>query len=120
MITAHFAPIPSWTPQIALAAPSFRRVTVAEIQQRVARQFRIPLLEMKSGRRRRDIVRPRQVAMYLSRRFTPRSLPEIGRYFGGRDHTTVIHAIKTIQRLRAEDLDLDEQIAWVEGELIQW
>ena len=65
---------------------------------------------MLSARRARDVARPRQIAMYLAKRLTPRSLPEIGRRFGGRDHTTVIHAIKRIKELRAADSELDSDV----------
>ncbi|MCY4504938.1 MAG: chromosomal replication initiator protein DnaA, partial [Hyphomicrobiales bacterium] len=61
-------------------------------------------------RRAREIARPRQVAMYLSKQLTRRSLPDIGRKFGGRDHTTVIHAVKRIENLRADDKALDEDV----------
>src|SRR3546814_7587708 len=65
---------------------------------------------MVSARRAREVARPRQVAMYLAKRLTPRSLPEIGRRFGGRDHTTVMHAVKRIEELRVEDTELDADI----------
>jgi len=61
------------------------------------------LADMQSKRRSRVIARPRQVAMYLAKQLTPRSLPEIGRRFGGRDHTTVMHAVKKVDELLAED-----------------
>lgn len=82
-----------------------RRILIARIQQVVADFFRIPEAEMKSARRARYVARPRQIAMYLARELTPKSLPDIGRYFGDRDHTTVIHAIKQVERLRKEDPD---------------
>ena len=62
---------------------------------------------MTSARRAREVARPRQVAMYLSKQLTPKSLPDIGRRFGGRDHTTVIHAVRQIEKLRASDAELD-------------
>ena len=89
-----------------------RRVTIEEIQKRVAEHFNIRLTDMYSARRARAVARPRQVAMYLSKQLTARSLPEIGRKFGGRDHTTVMHAVKKVEELRqtdacfAEDVDL--------------
>lgn len=76
---------------------------VAHIQRATASHFGIHISEMTSHRRARNVVRPRQVAMYLSRNLTSKSLPEIGRLFGKRDHTTVIHAIKTVERLVAVD-----------------
>ncbi|HAT34448.1 MAG TPA: chromosomal replication initiator protein DnaA, partial [Rhodospirillaceae bacterium] len=71
-----------------------RRVTIEEIQKRVAEHYNIRQSEMYSSRRARAVARPRQVAMYLSKQLTSRSLPEIGRKFGGRDHTTVMHAVR--------------------------
>ena len=79
-----------------------RRISIDEIQTQVAEHYRIRKAEMTSARRAREVARPRQVAMYLSKQLTPKSLPDIGRRFGGRDHTTVIHAVKQIERLRAE------------------
>src|SRR3546814_12506043 len=65
---------------------------------------------MRSKRRARAVVRPRQIAMYLAKKMTPRSLTEIGRIFGGRDHSTVIHAVRTIEALRAHDSEIDADI----------
>ena len=79
-----------------------RRISIDEIQTQVAEHYRIRKAEMTSARRAREVARPRQVAMYLSKQLTPKSLPDIGRRFGGRDHTTVIHAVKQIEQLRAE------------------
>ncbi|MGI9503439.1 MAG: helix-turn-helix domain-containing protein, partial [Geminicoccaceae bacterium] len=87
-----------------------RRITIEEIQKRVAEHFGIKLSDMHSARRARVVARPRQVAMYLAKQLTPRSLPEIGRRFGGRDHTTVMHAIKKIEELRAQDSIMSEDI----------
>jgi len=87
-----------------------RRISIDEIQTRVSEHYRIRKAEMTSARRAREVARPRQVAMYLSKQLTPRSLPEIGRRFGGRDHTTVIHAVKQIEKLRAQDPELDSDI----------
>jgi chromosomal replication initiator protein len=87
-----------------------RRISIDEIQTRVSDHYRIRKAEMTSARRAREVARPRQVAMYLSKQLTPRSLPEIGRRFGGRDHTTVIHAVKQIEKLRALDPELDSDI----------
>ena len=87
-----------------------RRVTIEEIQRRVAEHFAIKISDMHSARRARAVARPRQVAMYLAKQLTPRSLPEIGRKFGGRDHTTVMHAVKKIEQLRAEDAQLNDDI----------
>ena len=87
-----------------------RRISIDEIQTRVSDHYRIRKAEMTSARRAREVARPRQVAMYLSKQLTPRSLPEIGRRFGGRDHTTVIHAVRQIEKLRALDPELDSDI----------
>ncbi len=87
-----------------------RRITIDEIQKRVSDHFRIRQAEMVSARRAREVARPRQIAMYLAKQLTPRSLPEIGRRFGGRDHTTVIHAVRQIERLRGIDTDIDNDV----------
>ena len=87
-----------------------RRISIDEIQTRVSDHYRIRKAEMTSARRAREVARPRQVAMYLSKQLTPRSLPEIGRRFGGRDHTTVIPAVRQIEKLRAQDPELDSDI----------
>ncbi|WP_254601828.1 chromosomal replication initiator protein DnaA [Sphingomonas bacterium] len=89
---------------------SQRRVTIDEIQRRVCEHFRIRQSEMGSARRARDVARPRQIAMYLAKQLTQRSLPEIGRRFGGRDHTTVIHAVRKIEELRAADAEIDADV----------
>jgi chromosomal replication initiator protein len=87
-----------------------RRVTIDEIQKRVAEHYNIRLSDMHSARRARAVARPRQVAMFLCKQLTPRSLPEIGRKFGGRDHTTVMHAVRKIEELRAIDRTLAEDV----------
>ena len=87
-----------------------RRISIDEIQTQVAEHYRIRKAEMTSARRAREVARPRQVAMYLSKQLTPKSLPDIGRRFGGRDHTTVIHAVRQIEKLRAQDSELDADI----------
>jgi chromosomal replication initiator protein len=87
-----------------------RKVTIDAIQRQVADYYNLRLSELLSARRARNIARPRQVAMYLSKRMTARSLPEIGRKFGGRDHTTVMHAVKRVDDLRRTDSSLDDDI----------
>ncbi len=87
-----------------------RRITIEDIQKRVAEHYNIRISEMHSARRARAVARPRQVAMYLAKQLTSRSLPEIGRKFGGRDHTTVMHAVKRIDELRQNDNTLSEDI----------
>ncbi|WP_145202603.1 chromosomal replication initiator protein DnaA [Sphingobium sp. B2] len=87
-----------------------RRITVDEIQKLCAAHYKIDASEMRSKRRARAVARPRQVAMYLAKKMTPRSLPEIGRIFGGRDHSTVIHAVRTIEGLRESNPDIDADV----------
>jgi chromosomal replication initiator protein len=87
-----------------------KRITIDEIQRTVCQFYRVDRTEMSSKRRARAVVRPRQVAMYLSKVLTPRSYPEIGRKFGGRDHSTVIHAVRLIEDLRTRDADMDGDV----------
>ena len=93
-----------------LLRASERRITIDEIQKKVAEHYNIRLADMHSARRARAVARPRQVAMYLAKQLTPRSLPEIGRKFGGRDHTTVIHAVRKIEELSAYDPTFREDV----------
>jgi chromosomal replication initiator protein len=94
-----------------------RRITVDEIQKACAAHYRIDASEMRSKRRARAVARPRQVAMYLAKKMTPRSLPEIGRIFGGRDHSTVIHAVRTIEGLRQSNPEIDSDIRALQRQL---
>jgi len=87
-----------------------RRVTIEEIQKRVAEHWNIRLADMSSARRARAVARPRQVAMYLAKQLTNRSLPEIGRKFGNRDHTTVMHAVSRVTELIELDADFGERV----------
>lgn len=87
-----------------------RRLTIAEIQTAVASHYHIPLSEMTSARRTRDVARPRQVAMFLAKSLTPRSYPAIGRMFGNRDHTTVLHAIRKIKGCIADDSEIADDV----------
>ncbi|MDT8343901.1 MAG: chromosomal replication initiator protein DnaA [Thermohalobaculum sp.] len=87
-----------------------RKVTIDEIKRRVADHYNLRLSDLVSARRARAVARPRQVAMYLAKTLTSKSLPEIGRGFGGRDHTTVIHAVKKIESLRESDSQLSEDV----------
>jgi len=87
-----------------------KRVRIEEIQRIVARHYNVSKTELLSNRRTRTIVKPRQIAMYLSKVLTPRSLPEIGRRFGGRDHTTVLHAVRKIEELSDSDNTLAQEI----------
>jgi chromosomal replication initiator protein len=94
-----------------------RRVTIDEIQKAVVDHYAIRMADMTSSRRSRAIARPRQVAMYLAKQLTPRSLPEIGKRFGGRDHTTVMHACRQIEKLSAEDRQLADDLEQIKRRL---
>jgi chromosomal replication initiator protein len=87
-----------------------KRVTIEEIQKRVAEHWNIRLTDMSSARRARAVARPRQVAMYLAKQLTSRSLPEIGRRFGNRDHTTVMHAVSRVSELIERDAAFAEDV----------
>lgn len=89
---------------------SDRKVTIEEIQRKVAEHYNIRLSDMIGPKRLRNIARPRQVAMYLAKQLTPRSLPEIGRRFGGRDHTTIMHGVRKIEELMATDSQLADDL----------
>ncbi len=94
-------------------------ITVDKIQNVVSNFFNIPLAEMLSQRRSRPLARPRQIAMYLAKKMTTRSLPEIGRRFANRDHTTVIHAVKTITRLSEKDDEMKKNIEQLRSLLLE-
>jgi chromosomal replication initiator protein len=87
-----------------------RRVSIEEIQRKVADHYRIRFNEMTSQRRARNIARPRQVAMYLAKQLTSRSLPDIGKRFGDRDHTTVMHAVGRVTALMETDAAFAEDV----------
>ncbi len=87
-----------------------RRITIDEIQRKVAEHYNIRMTDMHSARRARNVARPRQVAMYLAKQLTARSLPEIGRKFGGRDHTTVMHAVRKIEELMDDDAQIAQDV----------
>jgi len=89
---------------------SEKRLTIEEIQRKVAEHYNVRLSDMIGPKRLRTIARPRQVAMYLSKQMTSRSLPEIGRRFGGRDHTTIMHGIRKIEELMAADGQLADDV----------
>jgi chromosomal replication initiator protein len=89
---------------------SDRKVTVEEIQRKVSEHYNIRLSDMLGPKRLRQIARPRQVAMWLAKQLTTRSLPEIGRRFGGRDHTTVMHGVRRIEELKTGDPQLAEDL----------
>ncbi len=87
-----------------------RRVTIQEIQKKVAEHWNIKISEMSSARRSRNVARPRQVAMYLAKQLTSKSLPDIGRHFGDRDHTTVMHAVSRVTALIGTDAAFAEDV----------
>ena len=89
---------------------SDRKLTIEEIQRKVAEHYNIRLSDMIGPKRMRTIARPRQVAMYLAKQLTSRSLPEIGRRFGGRDHTTIMHGVRKIEELMASDSQLADDL----------
>jgi chromosomal replication initiator protein len=94
-----------------------KRVKIEDIQRVVARQYNVSRADLLSSRRTANVVRPRQVAMYLAKTLTLRSLPEIGRRFGGRDHTTVLHAVRKIENLVHNDTTLAEEIELLKRQL---
>lgn len=97
-----------------------RRVTIEEIKKKVAENYGLKVSDLESPNRSRSIVRPRQIAMYLARLLTPRSYPEIGRRFGNRDHTTVMHAVETIQRLTGVDSSFGEEVEQLRLSIRNW
>jgi chromosomal replication initiator protein len=91
-----------------------KALTIADIQKRVTMHYNIKMTDMASSNRSRNVARPRQIAMYLAKRLTTRSLSEIGRKFGGKDHTTVMHAIKRVETLLTTDEELKAEIGQLE------
>lgn len=87
-----------------------RRVRIEDILRIVSRHYKVPRNDLLSSRRSRDVVRPRQIAMYLAKALTSRSLPEIGRRFGGRDHTTVLHSVRKVEQMIKDDGELAQEI----------
>jgi chromosomal replication initiator protein len=96
-----------------------KRVKIEDIQRVVARQYNVSRSDLLSSRRTANVVRPRQVAMYLAKTMTLRSLPEIGRRFGGRDHTTVLHAVRKIENLIGNDAALADEVDALKRQLQQ-
>jgi chromosomal replication initiator protein len=94
-----------------------RKIKIEDIQRVVARRYNVSRSDLLSSRRTANVVRPRQVAMYLAKTMTLRSLPEIGRRFGGRDHTTVLHAVRKIEHLVSNDATLADEIESLKREL---
>ncbi|ODT76793.1 MAG: chromosomal replication initiation protein DnaA [Pelagibacterium sp. SCN 64-44] len=93
-----------------IRARDAKRVRIEDILKAVSRHYKVPRNELLSARRSRDVVRPRQIAMYLAKALTARSLPEIGRRFGGRDHTTVLHSVRKVEQMIKDDLELGQEI----------
>ena len=98
-----------------LLRASSRQISVDVIQKRVAAHYGVRVSEMFSARRARNIARPRQIAMYLAKNLTSLSYPEIGRQFGGRDHTTVMHAVRTVENLMKSDAQLNEDVELIKS-----
>ena len=98
---------------------SNKKITIEEIQKKVAEHYNIRITDMHSPRRSRSVARPRQIAMYLSKKLTTKSLPEIGRKFTGRDHTTVIHAIKKIEELMSKDKQFEYEVQNITDRIIK-
>ncbi len=96
---------------------SDRKITIEEIQRKVAEHYNVRLSDMIGPKRMRTIARPRQIAMYLAKQLTPRSLPEIGRRFGGRDHTTIMHGVRKIEELMAQDTQMAEDLQMLRRQL---
>ncbi|UFZ02282.1 chromosomal replication initiator protein DnaA [Bradyrhizobium ontarionense] len=94
-----------------------KRIKIEDIQRVVARQYNVSRSDLLSSRRTANVVRPRQVAMYLAKTLTLRSLPEIGRRFGGRDHTTVLHAVRKIEALVGKDTALNDEVETLKRQL---
>ncbi|SEP62451.1 chromosomal replication initiator protein DnaA [Devosia sp. YR412] len=93
-----------------IRAREARRVRIEDILKIVSRHYKVPRNELLSARRSRDVVRPRQIAMFLAKALTSRSLPEIGRRFGGRDHTTVLHSVRKVEQMIKDDVELAQEI----------
>jgi len=117
------APISIETTELAIRdlvrTPEPKRVKIEDIQKLIATHFNVSRADILSSRRTASVVRPRQIAMYLAKVLTPRSLPEIGRRFGGRDHTTVLHAVRKISGLVTTDGTLSEEIELLKRMLLE-
>ena len=97
---------------------SENKVTIDLIQSTVCKFFKISKNEMLSSRRSRYLVRPRQTAIYLTKILTSKSLPEIGREFSNRDHTTIIHSVKTIEKLKEKDQEMNNNINNLKNQIL--
>lgn len=99
------------------AQPRPDRILLSKVQATVSAYFGLPQIEMSSDRRAREVARPRQISMYICSRLTPLSTPAIGRLHGGRDHTTVLHGIRQIAKLREIDSEIERAIRIIEQSL---
>ena len=106
---------PPWARAVAAEQ---RRVTIQQILDTVTKYYNVRLSDLQSKRRHKSIAFPRQVCMYLARRHTRYSLEEIGGYFGGRDHTTVLHAVRTVEKDCTDERDIADQLNQIEGQLV--
>jgi chromosomal replication initiator protein len=116
----HNAPIGIELAKAALgesASPDQRRITVQQIMDAVTKYYNVRSSDLQSKKRHKSIAFPRQVCMYLARRHTRYSLEEIGGYFGGRDHTTVLHAVRTVDQDCNEDKSIASQLAHLENQI---
>ncbi|UXN74255.1 chromosomal replication initiator protein DnaA [Devosia sp. A8/3-2] len=103
-------PLAEKTTADLIRAHDAKRVRIEDILKIVSRHYKVPRNELLSARRSRDVVRPRQIAMFLAKALTSRSLPEIGRRFGGRDHTTVLHSVRKVESMMKDDIELCQEI----------
>lgn len=111
--------LPSYSLAYRIPQPSPNKfVEIVNIQRAVCNQYRVTMADLKSARRTANVVLPRQIAMYLARTLTGRSLPHVGRMFGGRDHTTVLHAVRKIEKLRESDSKLVGELEDLTGLLV--
>jgi len=107
---ARYRVSPRWMFVGPYAVPAPPHLFIREIQRRVEAYYGLAAGDMRSPRRHRRVARPRQIAMFLARRLAGRALPEIGRLFGDRDHTTVLHAVRAIEALRLSDPSVDRDV----------
>ncbi len=102
---------------LLVASPGFSGISVRKIQDAVCARFGIPISDLMSHRRVQKLAKPRQVAMYMTQRLTVLSLPQIGRAFAGRDHSTILHGIERIGKMRTIMPELDAELVYLEGAL---
>src|SRR5208337_2316634 len=98
--------------------PDQRRITIQQIFDAVTKYYNVRLSDLQSKKRHKSIAFPRQVCMFLARRHTRYSLEEIGGYFGGRDHTTVLHGVRTVEADCKSDREIDNQVSHINGQLV--